>query len=238
MSKSFRMSVLLVLGALWLGLTLPLSAATAIFDNSANDLLVRFDPGTYEVGDEIMLASTERYLTDFDFEFWGTNTASPTSFAGAVQARVRFYENNGALFNGYYATPGTNFYDSGWFSVASPTERSIFIFTAGSDFPDGGLFIPMPITTSNMTWSVQFQGMGATDSVGVDIYSPPAVGQDYPDYWQNDGTGWRLMTNGVPMDFAARFYANETIPEPSTFALALVGGLGILTLVRRLRRTN
>ena len=58
-----------------------------------------------------------------------------------------------------------------------------------------------------MTWSVQFQGMGATDSVGVDIYSPPVVGSgvDSGDYWQNTDGSWTLMTNnsGVPMDFGA-----------------------------------
>jgi hypothetical protein len=37
------------------------------------------------------------------------------------------------------------------------------------------------------------------------------------------------------MDFAARFDANATIPEPSTLALSLAGGLGLLTLARRLR---
>ena len=39
------------------------------------------------------------------------------------------------------------------------------------------------------------------------------------------------MTNSVPMDFAARL---EGVPEPSIFALWLVGGLGILPLARRL----
>jgi hypothetical protein len=86
-----------------------------------------------------------------------------------------------------------------------------------------------------MTWSVQFQGMTLADSVGVDIYSPPTAGGDYPDYWQNNG-GWTLLTNVVPMDFAARFEANATVPEPATLTLSILGGLGILTLARRLRR--
>jgi hypothetical protein len=123
------------------------------------------------------------------------------------------------------------FYDSGPFSVASPTGRSTFVFTAGSDLPSGGLFIP----TSDMTWSVQFQGMALTDSVGVDIYSLPVVGGDYPDYWGNNG-GWMLLTNVVPMDFAAKMDANATIPEPSALVLSVFSGLGLLGLARRVRR--
>ena len=232
MRALYKTTLFLAVGALCMGGGTSLRAAT-IFDNSANDLSVRFNPGTYEVGDEILLGGTERYLTGFDFEYWGTNTANPTAFAGSVEARVRFYENTGAPFNGYPTPSPTSFYDSGWFSVSSPTERSIFVFTEGSDFPADGLFIP----SSDMTWSVQFQGMGLTDSVGVDIYAPPVAGADYPDYWENNG-GWTLLTNTVPMDFAARFFANQTIPEPSTLALSLVGGLGILTLARRLRRAE
>ncbi len=213
---------------MWLGVVFSSSGAT-IYDNTSNDLLTRFSAGTREVGDEIILGGTERYLTNFTFEFYGTNTASPSSFAGSVEARVRFYRNDGGPFNGY-ATPGSSFYDSGWFSVPSPTERSTFIFSAGSDFPVGGLFIP----DSDITWSVQFQGMGLTDEVGVDIYSPVTVGANYPDYWSNDGSGWMLLTNSVPMDFAARMEA--TVPEPSSAALAVFGGLGALLIRHLLRR--
>jgi hypothetical protein len=230
-AQSAKLNVSLIVGLLCLGCVWPLGATT-IFDNSVNDLVTRFDPRTNEVGDEILLAGTDRYLSAFSFEFWGTNTASPTSFAGDVEARVRFYENNGTLFHGY-ATPGTMFFDSGWFSVPSPTERSTFVFTEGSDFPAGGQFIPDSIT--NMTWSVQFEGLDATDSAGVDIYSPPVAGGDYPDYWEYDGGGWRLLTNTVPMNFAARMDAHAAIPEPSSLALSLVVGLGLLTMVRRLR---
>jgi hypothetical protein len=232
MRQPFRMNGLMILCILCVGMLSSLRAdpASCIFSNSLSDLTVRFDPGTYEVGDQIILAGTERYLTYFDFEFWGTNTANPISFAGSVQARVQFYLNDGGLYNGY-ATPGTSFYDSGWFAI-SPTERSTLIFTAGSDFPSGGLYIP----ADEMTWSVTFTGLGLTDTAGVDLYSPPGIGQDYPDYWQNDGSGWILLTNGVAMNFGARMYA--VIPEPSVFTLAALGGLGMLIAARYGRRKD
>jgi hypothetical protein len=204
------------------------SAATTIFDNSVNDLSTRFDPGTTQVGDQILLASTERMLTMFSFEYWGVNTANPTAFAGPVEARVRFYDNTGTAFNGY-SSPANSFFDSGWFSV-NPTERSTLVFAAGVDFPSTGLFIPV----NEMTWSVQFQGMGATDTVGLDIYSPPTVGQDYPDYWENDG-GWMLKTNTVAVNFAAKMDA--IVPEPSSAVLSILGGAALLLAAGRLRRT-
>jgi hypothetical protein len=226
MKKARQKNAYVTIGALCIGLTLPLSAAT-IFDNSVNDLVYRFDPGTYEVGDEILLAGSDRMLTMFSFEYWGTNTLGLGSFSGSVEARVQFYNNDGTPFHGY-ATPGTSFYDSGWFSVPGLTPRSTFVFSEGSDFPSGGLLLPV---ISNMTWSVTFTNLGAGDQVGVDIYSPPVAGGDYPDYWQNNG-GWSLLTNTVPMNFAAKM---ET-PEPTMAALTILGGFAALAASRKLRR--
>jgi len=208
------------------------SAATPvyIFNNSTNDLLTRLNPGSLEVGDQIILGGTERYLTMFEFEYYGLNSANPLAFSGAnVEARVRFYENNGAPFNGY-GTPNNSFYDSDWFSVGTPTERSTFVFTEGSDFAAGGLYIPV----ETMTWSIQFRGMGATDELGVDIYGPATVGLTYPDYWENTGGSWALKTNSLPMNFAARFTA---VPEPSSVALLALGGLGLLVARLRTRQS-
>ena len=216
-------------------MSLSVPAAT-IFDNTSNDLGIRFTPGTLEVGDEINLAGTDRYLTGFSFEYWGVSTANPSIFSGAVQARVQFYVNDGAPFNGYSTPSATSFYNSDWFAVSPTlTGRSTLVFSPGADnIPVDGLFLP----SSDMTWTVQFRNMAGTDSVGVDIYSPPTIGTevgDFGDYWENNG-GWMLMTNSVSkMDFAAKF---DAVPEPSSLVLSLGGGLGLLTLAYRLRRKS
>ncbi|PWU09029.1 MAG: hypothetical protein C5B50_28175 [Verrucomicrobia bacterium] len=211
-----------------LGLTLAAgqlaTRADTIFNNSTNDQHVRFQPGTLEVGDEIILAGSARYLTNMSFEYWGTTygTNGAANFAGLVQADVKFYLNDGTNFNGY-PTPGTRFFDSGWFDGLVPTSRSTVDFVSGLDFASSGLFIP---ATSNLTWTVQFRGMGAGDALGVDVYSPPVVGGDYADYWECDPASWQLRTNSITanMDFATVWQASQQpVPEPAAGALLLMG---------------
>ena len=235
MKNALRIHVCLAISVLGFGLALPLAAQTTIYNNSTNDLALRFNPGTSEMGNEVVLAGTDRYLTQFSFEYWGLSS-NPNSFAGQVQARIEFYQNNGPLFNGYASPSSTSFYDSGWFSVPSPTPRSTFVFSvANGDFGSGGLFLP----ASDMTWTVQFQGMGLGDSLGVDLFGPPTVGQTFGDYWQRVGTSWILTTNSLAPPyaaFAADMMAVATVPEPSMLALSVLGGLGLLIAVRRLGR--
>ena len=236
-----RASVLLLISALLTGIS---ASAATIYDNSTNDRNLRFGPTT-QFGDEIVLGgpSTARFLTNFSFEFWALNngTLDPSGFSPAASARIRFYLNDGAVgqptFSGY-ATPGTVFYDSGFFNLGAPTDRSTFNFTAGVDFPVGGLFMPV---VSNMTWTVQFAGLDINDTAGLDVYSPPAVGSSLPDYWEFSGASWALKTNslgGVPvnMSFAAKFDA--TVPEPSTVVFGVMGGLGLLVFGRRFTKAS
>jgi len=230
-----KTKALLVLGAVGF-IAAAQAASVDIYKNSTTDLNTRFNPGTLEVGNQVVLAGTNRFLTTFSFEWWGTNTASASTFAGNIQADVRFYLNNGALYSGY-AAPGTNFFDSGWFTpgTGTPTPRSTAILFAdaggGGDFPSGGLFIP----ANQITWTVQFRGMGATDTVGLDIYGPPSVGANFRDYWQYSAGSWSLQTNSLStMGFGALMSA--TVPEPSTITLSIIGGLCMLTLARRLGR--
>ncbi len=174
-----------------------------VFDNSVNDSMVRFNPGTNEVGDEIILDGAARYLTSFIFEYWGTNS-SQADFEGTIQARVRFYGHDGPLTDSGFPSPGTVLYDSGSFAVHATTRSTLIIqdFQLDAVVP---LTDPVP---DNFTWSVQFTGMSANDAVGLDLYSPPVVGLDFTDYWERDESGWQLKTNEVAaMDFSARIDA-------------------------------
>jgi hypothetical protein len=202
--------------------------AATIYDNTQNDQSIRFFPGSLEVGNQITFAGTERLLTQFSFEYFGLSS-TPGVFAGDVQARVRFYLNDGPLRPQFedYATPYTKFYDSEWFSIAptySPDPlldgRATLIFTPGSDnIPSEGLLLP-----DSMTFTVQFQGFGAGDDAGLDVFSPPVIGTTFTDYWENMGGIWQLKVNTAgPMNFAAEFQA---VPEPATallFGIALIG---------------
>lgn len=213
------------------GMGLAHGQAVIVYDNSENDLLSRFEP-TVEVGDEIVLSQlnlTDRVFTLFSFEYYATNEVfGTTALSNSVYATVRFYLNDGPTFNGY-PTPGTAIWTSTP-ALLSPTERATVIWSvAGGDFTYGSVILPL----SNMTWSVTFSNAHSTDHVGVDLYSPPVVGQNVDDYWEKGGSGWELKTNTVPMDFAAII---EAVPEPATVWLLGLGGLFGLGLLRRWRQ--
>jgi len=204
----------LLLGVFCLTSALPLTAAT-IFDNSVNDAHTGFQFGSMETGDEIQLAGTARYLTNFScgYELLGNQPESH------VTARLRFYLNDGPppRFDSY-ATPGTILYDTDWFAVA-PATRGTLVLSAGLQFPMEGLFLP----ASDITWSIQFQGLASGEAAGVQIYSPPMVGADAPYCWAAEsGVGWvrQIDPHGGAMDFKATLEATE-VPEPSSLALAL-----------------
>ena len=86
--------------ALAVGLTLAgASAARAavVYDNYTTDEHYNFDPTGHEVGDEVILATTTPQkpliqLSQFQFNAFAQNfTANPF-----IDARVRFYQNDGA----------------------------------------------------------------------------------------------------------------------------------------------
>ena len=195
--------------------TAAVAAPLLVYDNSVNDLLYRFDPGNFEVGDEIVLSGSAERLADFSFEFWGLGPGGG-GFAGDVQARVRFYKNDGPVTSSGYLSPGTVLFDSGPFPIpAMPRATVVF-----DDFEIGAL---VPLTASLpgvFTWTVQFSGLAPGDRAGVDLYSPPVVGHNYTDYWERESGGWVLKTSAAAsMDFAARVIAlsrDVTVTELAT----------------------
>ncbi len=155
-----------------------------VYDNSVNDLLVRFNPGTLEVGDEVILDGQAREITKFELEYWGENR-NQANFVGTVEARVRFYANDGSDSASGYPTPQTVLYDSGWFGVSATTRATLI-------FEDFQVDAAVPLVASvpdSLTWTIQFRGMEASDAVGIDLFSPPVMGWNYPDFWERSGSG-------------------------------------------------
>ncbi len=202
--------------------------------NNLNTPLGFFNPGTSEVGDEIVLAGgLGATVTSFQFEYFGSNFIS-----SAEKAEVYFYQNNGAPSAGY-ASPGTLLWDSGAFSIpdtfnATLMTNALVSFNA-SDL-GGGVAVP-----GDFTWAVVFTGIGTGESAGTILSSAaPTTGSDYGDYWLNTGSvavpNWQLMTGtAYNISFLAQV---SDVPEPASFKLFGAGLIGLTCLIfkRRLLR--
>jgi hypothetical protein len=190
-----------------------------VYDNTEVQLnYVLSFTNNLEIGDQIWLANNQTYpyLTNFSLEYYSTNV----SFYGAVQADVRYYFNDGPLTNGY-ASPGTIFYDSGWFSIKPPQSyfpgtNSAVISFSGAQLTGGVVPLdPSMALPADFTVSVTFQGLSGADYVGFDYvalddFDPPAVGTNYGDYWLNNGGNWTLKSFGtLPVAFAMQLNASS-----------------------------
>ena len=183
--------------------------ADLLYWNFATDLGTRFNPGPYEIGDEIILAAAPPgrayVITNFSFNYWASNLSA------SAQMQVRFYRNDGPAYGSTARVPGTVLFDSGRFPIAS-TDRSMLIFD--TDF-GAGLKVPR-----NFTWTVQYFELGEGGSAGVggvDLFGPPTVGQNYPDYWLRTGPkAWELAElTDVNVDFAAAV-EGVTVAQPDS----------------------
>lgn len=187
--------------------------ADVVFQNTTTDLKTRFNIGVSEVGDQVVLSggsyanATAFVIDSFSMQYWGVDLAS------SAKMQVRFYANDGVSYDVGTQAPGTLLWDSGLFTVV-PTDRATLNFS--SDF-GGGVVVP-----KTFTWTVMFSGLGS-GTAGVDLYSPPTVGNDYSDYWIRTDLGWVLAkSQNQNVDFAAKL-TGTPIPEPTS--LLLFGGL-------------
>lgn len=205
-----------------------------VYNNSSNDLVMRFDIGTAEAGDEIILAGTARTLTNFSFNYWAEG------LGGGEQGQIRFYKNDGAAVPAgpTILKPSTLFFDSGLFLIHDTSRLTLTWDQLNlENFNTLNLSGPVP---NSFTWSVQFFGVdnNAGEHAGVDLYNPPYIGGNYMEYWDNDGSGWSYnsLTNNVGQYLNANFGATfGAIPEPTTLLVGLAGGLTVLGLRYRRR---
>ncbi len=222
------MSVAMILWAM----ALP-CRAEIVYDNTST-YLGRNYGAPVEFGDEINLAGTARLLNKFAFEYYGGFQPN-----GTQTARIRFYLNDGPLYK-KYPTPGTVFYDSGSFELAT-------------NYVSKYLDLPYIEAPTMFTWTITFEGLSQMpgDEAGLLVYSPPSVGAplaggrigSYNDYWKRKADSWALYTfgDGVPANFSARFTAVEeqvrivpfTYPDGKSLALRWRGKQGSTFFVQQ-----
>jgi hypothetical protein len=206
------------------------ASAAVVYDNSLNDLNRIYSPlgnaNGVEFGDEINLAAGERLISGFQFEYFLGANAS-----GNETAQLILRANDGA--------PITRTVNGSTFDVASPNTvlytSPVLTLGTGYQIADAIGFAPFE-APNTFTWSVTFQGIEANEVVGLRLYDPPTIGTSFADFWQrNDGTWNTYIIDDAPANFAARVTA---VPEPTTFALALMAGLGWLGFRSYRRRSS
>jgi hypothetical protein len=185
--------------------------ASTVFENTQNLLrsggaIRTYSPGNnVEFGDQVFLEGSDRRITDFRFDYFLS-----TGTSGNELGELFFYQNNGT--NG---TPGALLYRSGEFSLSSGFQS----------VAAQGLSVGVP---STFTWSVVFKGIDAGEQSGLLLADPPTIGSSLDDFWikNTDGSWSTFLIDGgtTPANFVARITA---VPEPSTYALAVLGGLAL-----------
>jgi hypothetical protein len=206
--------------------------------NAASDLNFNYSVGTVLVGDEVAPVGGW-FLNHLDIQYWAQN------LTGGEQVRVMLFENTGTAINLgnriAYEPGSTPLFDSGFLSPVGfgNTSRSTLNYDAGTDFSAGSIFIS---GSYNLTLAIQFSGIDPGEDAGVSLYDWPSLGSGYNSFWTFNGSSWSLVSdNGAPtppggeagvgyVDFGMRI---DVVPEPSTFALVLLGGLALFGFRRR-----
>lgn len=207
---SFRIGSFL----LTLGLTMAQAGAAVVYDNTtvANLKSSAFST-SQEYGDEIKLAGTERFVTQFVVGYFG-DFPEGTSAWGTF----RIYANDGsdALTGPQVAMrPKTLIWESAPFSLSPNNQEAVFT--------------PNVTVPETFTWTVKFEGLsfGSGSSAALSVVTPVTVGGalsggrigSYNDFWLKTGDtseSWslNLLSGG---SIPANFYAKVTaVPESVT----------------------
>ena len=194
-----------------------------------------------EVGNEIFINPANSWnLDQFTIEYDNLQTLTAD-----VGIQVSFYLNNGPVDGTGHPTPGPSFFTSGFTSLAALGGTSAGLHDINytlSDFTAGWNQLNQPaylLTPGNFTFTVTFTGLDVNNQISLPLGNNQATAysQSFGDYWVNNvgSGGWALEAQSTPANFLASF--TGSVPEPSTFGLAAIGG-AVLMGINRLRRKS
>ncbi len=187
-----------------------------------------------ELGNQITLSPNTWSMTSFQIEYYSTNIISPEK----VGVDLRFYLNNGPVINGV-ATPGTEFYDSGWnYGLTAGPLGDTIAYESSDLYQNALLNLPAGfLLPGTFTFSLSFTNLDANNNISLPLANSPAnqPATSYGTYWLNSSGQWTLLTNSAPANFVTVINGNS-VPEPAASFLGALGVLVLLSTCRRVRR--
>jgi hypothetical protein len=199
-------------------------ASVIVYDNTSGWLTdpaprVFYATNEVEFGDQIVLAGTERVLVDLKLDYWLSANAIDNE---NLTATVTLYANDGPEVRPGFNAPGTILGTS-----TGPLTTTVFGYNTLTYTATALTVLP-----DTFTYTVTVNGLQATEQTGLLISNPPDLGSSFNDFWLRSGGTWNVYTiegGTVPANFSARVTA---VPEPTTFAYALLAGLLGVGLMR------
>jgi hypothetical protein len=203
-------------------------ADVIVYDNSTGWLTdpaprIFYATNQVEFGDQIVLGGTERVLVDLKLDYWLSANAIDNP---NITATVTLYANDGPEVQAGFFAPGTVLGTSTGALTTTTLGYNVLTYTATT----------MTVLPDTFTYTITVTGLLPNERTGLLVSNPATVGSNFNDFWLRSEGTWNVYTlegGTVPANFSARVTA---VPEPTTFAYALLAGIlgfGYLRLKRR-----
>ena len=220
----------------------PAAADTVIYDVTgagSSDFVPFEDDGTPNrpngdhLGNQITFAGGPRYLDHVQVVFASIGPKEVDTYT------LDLYKNDGPL------DPASGLHQPGTLIAEFTTQASNIPLPGngayGVDWSFSPTLVPDSLTaivSSSYSTTTPGQFMGPFVSVG-----PPLTGSALNTIWYGDGTAghwtanstWAIDDGGTTNYFDMRFYAVQSLPEPSALGLMVLGACGGLILAVRRR---
>ncbi len=194
-------------------------------------------PNGSQLGNQITFAGTARYLDHVQAVFASFGPKEVDTYT------LDLYKNDGTI------DPGTGLRQPGTLIAQYQTQASNIPLPGngayGVDWSFAPILVPDSLTavlSSSYSTTTPGQLMGPFVAV-----VPPLTGSAVNTIWYGDGTAgnwtdnntWALNDGGATNYFDMRFYAVQSVPEPSSLGLLALGaGGGLVAMIRRSRRAR